>query len=456
MIESNEIQIAKECIRIALEKGADGARVSLNKCVSDSVTLLNGEFDKVAHSADRSIYLYLFVDGRYGTFSTNRLDPEELETFIGNAIEMVRMLGEDQCRTLPDIERTAKDAVTGQELGLYDPKYADSDSESRLAAANRLTIFRKINEQGTEGYRLISEECEYTDSYDDTFLTDSNGFEGRHTETTFSAFAEMTIEDAEGNKYSGFWWENSPMSSRLQIETIGKTALERAVGQIGPKARRGGKYKMVVDKVAASRLISPLITALNASSIQQKMSFLDGKLGQKVFSEGMTLMDMARTAGKSGSRLYDTEGVATKDAPIIENGVVKQYFVNTYMSNKMGISPTVEDMSRPCLMPYLKDKDLSDEEKEVSLKDILQLCGNGIYVTGFNGGNCNPVTGDFSYGIEGFAFSKGKITHPVKEMLITGNMTELWNSLIAAGNDLRESSRWYIPTIAFEGVSFSA
>ena len=213
---------------------------------------------------------------------------------------------------------------------------------------------------------------------------------------------------------------------------------------------------MVVDKVAASRLISPLITALNASSIQQKMSFLDGKLDQKVFSEGMTLMDMARTAGKSGSRLYDTEGVATKDAPIIENGVVKQYFVNTYMSNKMGISPTVEDMSRPCLMPYLKDKDLSDEEKEVSLKDILQLCGNGIYVTGFNGGNCNPVTGDFSYGIEGFAFSKGKITHPVKEMLITGNMTELWNSLIAAGNDLRESSRWYIPTIAFEGVSFSA
>ena len=118
------------------------------------------------------------------------------------------------------------------------------------------------------------------------------------------------------------------MSSRLQIETIGKTALERAVGQIGPKARRGGKYKMVVDKVAASRLISPLITALNASSIQQKMSFLDGKLDQKVFSEGMTLMDMARTAGKSGSRLYDTEGVATKDAPIIENGVVKQYFVN--------------------------------------------------------------------------------------------------------------------------------
>jgi PmbA protein len=66
------------------------------------------------------------------------------------------------------------------------------------------------------------------------------------------------------------------------------------------------------------------------------------------------------------------------------------------------------------------------------------------------------VTGDFSFGIEGFAFSKGKITHPVKEMLITGNIMTLWNSLVAAGSDARTSSRWQIPTLAFENVSFSA
>ena len=285
---------------------------------------------------------------------------------------------------------------------------------------------------------------------------DSQGFEGRHTETTFSAFAEMTIEDAQGNKYSGFWWENTPFSDKLDIGSVGQKALEKAVSQIGPKARRGGRYRMVVDRNTATRLVSPLFAALNASSIQQKMSFLDETVGKKVFSEGMTILDLARTPGRSGSRMYDTEGVATKNAPIIENGVVKQYFVNTYMSGKTGFEPTIEDISRPCLMPYIKGKDLSGTEKEVSLKDILKLCSNGIYVTGFNGGNCNPVTGDFSYGIEGFAFSKGKITHPVREMLITGNMIELWNSLVAAGSDARECARWQIPTLAFEDVSFSA
>jgi PmbA protein len=453
MITIHETDIARECIKVALAKGADSARISLNKCVSDSVTMLNGEIDKVTHSADRSIYIYLYAGGKYGTFSTNRLDMNEIEGFIENAVKMVQMLGEDEFRRLPDRDRMADDAITGQELGLYDNSYESIDTDTRLNKAQSLSIFGKVQ---ADGYTLISEEAEYTDSYDDTFVVDSQGFEGRHTETTFSAFAEMTIEDSEGNKYSGFWWENTPFMEKLSESEVANKALDNAVRQIGPKPRRGGRYKMVVDRNCATRLVSPIFTALNASSIQQKMSFLDETIGKKVFSEGMTIIDMARTPGRSGSRLYDTEGVATKNAPVIENGVVKQYFVNTYMSGKTGLEPTIEDISRPCLMPYLKNEDLAGAEKEVSLKDILKLCGSGIYVTGFNGGNCNPVTGDFSYGVEGFAFSKGKITHPVREMLITGNLVELWNNLAAAGNDARECARWQIPTLAFEGVSFSA
>ena len=99
---------------------------------------------------------------------------------------------------------------------------------------------------------------------------------------------------------------------------------------------------------------------------------------------------------------------------------------------------------------------MQDKEKEVSLEDILKASRNGIFVTGFNGGNCNPVTGDFSFGIEGFAINEGKIGHPVREMLITGNIMELWSHLTAAGSDARASSRWQIPSLAFEEVTFSA
>lgn len=467
MINNNEINIAKFCIESALRQGASAARTSLGKTIIDSYMMLNGELDKVTHSADRSIYLYIYADGRYGNFSTNRLDVEELEDFIGKAISMVRMLGEDVCRTLPEASRTASDAKTGRELDLYDESFEHSSSELRMERAGELTQFSSLKtESDAQGFitspewghsfHLISEECEYTESFEDNYVCDSQGFEGRHTETSFSTFCEMTIEDTEGSKYSGFWWEATPKFSELDLKECSRKALEKAVRQIGPKNRRGGRYKMVVDCNAASRLVSPIFTALNASSIQQKMSFLDESLGTQVFPEGLTIMDLARTAGKAGSRLFDTEGVATVDSPIIENGVVKKYFVNTYMANKMGIAPTVEDISRPCVLPYMKGEALSDAEKSISLKDILQHCGNGILVTGFNGGNCNPATGDFSFGVEGFAFSKGKVTHPVREMLITGNLIELWNNLIAAGTDARSSARWQIPSLAFEGVSFSA
>ena len=454
MITSHEISLAQHCIRHAVCSGASAARVSLNKTVTDSYTILNGELDKVSHSADRSIYIYLFADGRYGTFSTNRLEQSELEEFVVKAIEMVRMLGEDNCRRLPDPDRTAKDAITGRELGLFDDRYYSLDSEERLSNAMKLSKYASIRER-EQGFRLISEECEYSCTADDNYVADSNGFEGRHSETTFGTFSEMTIEDPEGNKFSGYWWQTCSRYDETDY-AIGEKALQRAVSQIGPKKRRSGIYRMVVDSTVSSRLTSPLFTALNASSIQQKMSFLEDSMGKQLFPEGMTLMDLARTPGKNGSRLFDTEGTATKDTPIIEKGIVKQYFVNTYHSEKMGIPATVEDISRPCLMPFIKGRDLQDAEKEVSLEDILKLAQNGILVTGFNGGNCNPVTGDFSYGIEGFAFSKGRITHPVREMLITGNILELWNSLMAAGTDARPSSRWQIPTLAFEGVAFSA
>ena len=454
MITQNEIDIAKFCISYAVEHGADAARASLSKSVMDGYTLLNGELDKVTHSADRSVYLYLFVDGRYGTFSTNRLEINELEGFITKAIEMVRMLGEDECRCLPEIERTEKNALTGRELDLYDEAYESSNAEKRFEKAKSISIYGKTEE--SEKYSLISEECEYSESVDDNYLVDSQGFEGRHTETMFYCFAETTIKAADGNKYSGFWWEAAQKENDLDCRSCSEKALKKAVGQIGPQKRRSGNYRMVVENNVASRLLSPIVSALNASAIQQKVSFLDESVGKQIFPEGMTLMDMARTPGKSGSRLFDTEGVATKDCPIIENGKVSQYFVSTYMSKKMDIPATIEDLSRPVLMPYLKGEDLSVDEKEVSLQTVLKKCSNGILVTGFNGGNCNPVTGDFSFGVEGFAFSKGKITHPVREMLITGTMIGLWNNLIAAGNDYRPSARWQIGTLAFEDVSFSA
>ena len=487
LIVKEEMESARHFMETALRLGASQARISLSKSVLDSFSVLNGELDKVTHAADRSIYMYIFAEGRYGTFSTNMTDADKAEDFVGKAIETVKMLAPDPHRRLPAPARTAKDALTGREAGLYDEEYGKVTSEERLAAALSGALMcgedkrkggltgtlvpekdRQADKNGAEtgmpagdNWKMISEECEYSDSVDDNYTIDSQGFAGRHTETSFAFCSEVTIADKDGNRFSGYWWESSPFRGGLDLKDCSAAALRKAVSQIGPKRHRSGKYSMVVDRSVSSRLVSPLFSALNAMAIQQKNSFLDGSLGQKIFPEGMTIMDLARSCGRPGSRLFDTEGVATADAPVILDGVVKEYFVNTYMASKTGFAPTIEGVSRPVLMPFIQGRNstgtgLVSEEKEVSLQDILRRCGSGIYVCGFNGGNCNQTTGDFSYGIEGFAFKDGKITHPVREMVITGNMISLWNSLLAAGSDARACTRWQIPTLAFEGVDFSA
>ena len=446
ILTPEELAFTRKCMAHALEKGVQKIRVTASKSTMDLIATLNGDMDKVTHCMDRSISIAVFVDGRYGTFATNRFDEESLDGFLDRAISTTRMLAEDRFRDLPALERTAKDAVTGLELNLYDDAYETMTPEKRLQLALDASLFGK--KDGNGKWTLISEEGEYSDSVFDTYVIDSGGLECRHIETSFEYGVEMTVEDSEGDKYSGYWWDGTPKLKDLTIGECCPEALRRAVAQIGPKSHRGGKFNMVIDSEVASKVVSPVLRALNAYAIQQNNSFMTDSIGKKIFPEGLSIMDCCRNEGETGSRYFDSEGVATVPSPIVEKGTVRNYFINTYMAGKTGMAPTIEDAIRPKVMPY--------PQAGLRLKDILKMCGSGIYVTDFNGGNSNSSTGDFSYGVEGFAFKDGRITHPVREMVVTGNFLTLWSHLIACGDDARLCMSKLIPTLAFSDVDFSS
>ncbi len=235
------------------------------------------------------------------------------------------------------------------------------------------------------------------------------------------------------------------------MENVGKTAFERAASRLNPKKLKSGLYTMVLENTVSSRVVAPIISALNGGAIQQNNSFLRDKLGKKVFSDKFQLTDTPHIYGAAGSRFFDGEGIATSDMNIIENGVVNTYFINTYFSRKLGMPVTIEGPSVP-LCKYSANNAINSSR---TLNDVLKSCERGIFITGFNGGNSNTSTGDFSFGVQGFYFENGKILHPVKEMNVTGNLIKLWNNFIDAGTDPRETGRWLIPTLAFESVNFS-
>ena len=431
-------------LQCALDHGAAKARATLNKSSENLVATLDGGIDKVTRCEDRSLSLALFVDGRYGSFSTNKLDREALEAFITKAVGIVRMLAPDPCRDLPDPARCCKEATTGLEMDIYDPDFGSITAEDRCKAALEASVWGR---QGGKGWKLISEEGEYSDSEYSMYVADTQGLSCLHTETSFDYGVEVTIEDEQGDKYSGWWWHAAPMAADLKAAGCGTVALERASAQIGAEPAPSGKYNLVVDSDVASKMVSPMLGALNAYSIQQNNSFLVGSLGKQVLPEGLTILDLPHLKGQTGSKLFDSEGVATSEAPIVEKGVVRRYFINTYMSGKLQMEPTLEEAIRPKVCGWPREG--------LTQQDILAMCGSGILVTEFNGGNSNSATGDFSYGVSGFVFEDGRPVRPVSGMLVTGNYLTLWQNMIAAGSDARACMSKLIPTLAFSNVDFS-
>ncbi len=506
MIEDKETALARRAMEYALARGAAKVRVTLTISEEDLVATLNGQVDRITHCSDRSLSMHLFVDGRFGSFSTNKLEEKALERFIDDSISIVRMLAEDGFRDLPDPSRTCKEAVDGTELGLLDPAYGSIRPEMRRQTALAASVFNSappvhaatgghgladspaccsspaslrsahpsqpdgwdppvhvatgghgpagdeqqqasVQQAGAAAYTIVSEEGEYSDSIYETVVMDSNGLFCRHCENSFDYGTEVTVEDEDGEKYSGYWWDSSSRADGIDAAECGRRAVRNAAEQIGSEPVRSGKYNMVVASDVASKFVSPLLRALNAYSIQQNDSFLTGSLGKQVFPEGLTINDVPAIKGQTCSKLFDSEGVATMEGPVIEKGRVMEYFVNTYMAGKMGVEPTVEDATRPRLEPW--------PEAGLDQEAIMKKCGDGILVTEFNGGNSNSATGDFSYGIQGFLFKGGAIVRPVSEMLVTGNLLTLWQGFIAAGSDARSCMSKLIPTLAFSNVDFS-
>ena len=605
-ISGAEIEIADKSVQMALDAGASAVMVSLDKAKTEIYALLDGEIDNIRQTGDRSLTFNIYADGKYGTFSTNRFEEDSLRDFLCKAVETVRMLVADPFRGLPDKKDLAMDAVNGDEMGLCWYGYDSVSRDEKLEMAKRVSVFGEFSAPSSDrNWRVVSEEVEYNNTLSDTYLTSSDGCRCRQTETSFEVSSQVTVEDNDGNKYTGLWWDYGVSPEKVLSSECGRKAVEMAVMQIAPVNADKGKYTMVVSRLVSGRLLQPVLNALSSLSVYQKSSFLVDALGKQVFSKGLNVMDMPLEKGKSGAILFETDGRACRNREIITDGVVKENFTSIYMSRKLGIPPTSSCPNRPVLQPFVSEELLGGERggghcgvsgagldgsglggdcgevsgdvfgavsggergavlgavnggergvergavngagcgtelagglgaelcvvnggergvelgalnggergvelgavngggrraelcvvsggergvergvvngggrgtelagglgaerglkadsfvNEIAQKDILDLCGSGILVTDFNGGNCNSATGDFSYGVSGFLFENGKITTPIDSMLITGNMTDLWSNLLAAGSDPVPGMSRQVPTLAFKDVTFNA
>ncbi len=438
MKNNEKLSLAEWVIKEAIKNGADEVSVDISSGRGVEVEFREKKLDKLQEATTNALSLKVYADKKFSVYSTNDLKKDTLTGFVKEAVAGTKYLSQDEFRKLPDPKYYPQ--TTKDDLKIKDPGFEKIDTSERIRIASEI---EKAALETSD--QIISASAGYSDGSYSGVLVNSNGFAGEYTETVFSAGAEVTVKDQEGGRPEDWMYCSVRFFNELPpTDFLGVTAAKRALQKIGQKKIKSGKYTMLVENRAAGRLIGVLRGAMTARSIQQKASFLDGMLDKKIASEKLTVIDDPFLKKGLNSRFFDGEGLAAVRRVMINNGVLKNYFVDNYYGRKIGMDLTT---ASPANVLYEKGSRSFDE----IVKDIK----HGIIVNGFIGGNSNSTTGDFSFGIVGQLVENGEIIHPVNEMNLSGNAKDFFMALEEMGNDPYPYSSNMIPSMLFTEASFS-
>ncbi len=411
-------------------------RLTLMQNHEDRISIRDGEMEQMKHATSSSLAMELFVDGREGFFYTNHLHTDAVKSLIPQALQATILLQPDEDRTLADPTRYY--TGSGFDLKNCDSSLNDIDPDEKL----RLVMETDEEVAGADK-RIISRQSIYTDRQHQASYLTSNGFEGEESSTHCVLTSLTTVDGADGQHPMDGWGETRIFFNQLPRTGIAKTALQRTLRKMGQRPTQSGRYRMILESPCAQSFLNPILASLTGQALHQGMSFLQDRLHRQVLSAQMTLVDDPLIPGTRGACHFDYDGVATRKRTIFDQGRLETYFIDTPYGKKLNMPPTTQGTHHLIMQPGKQ-----------TLKEIIQQTVNGILVTDFNGGNCNPVTGDFSYGIEGFLIHQGCIVQPLSGMNVSGNMLDVWNHLTEVSNDADPWDVDLIPSLVFEDVNF--
>lgn len=427
--------IMQTAIQYALDAGCQEVKIVLNRESGNTIEWRDSKLYFVSGADSCNLTAGLFVNNRYSIVDTNQLKPSDLKSFITTNVENAKHLAPDPLRALPHPEKYYHDE--NPDLALTDPDFENIPFDDKSLCAENLCAEIKSK-------KIISKSASYDDIHSTTAIMTSNGFFGTSSYTRFSLSASVSVKGIDDERPEDYDFTADTHWEKLSKKGCGENALRKSLSKIGATRITPAKYDTIVDSRAISKLVKPLINALNGHAQYYKNSFLLNQKGNQILSPHLTIADSPRQQGMIGATYFDNDGIAANHLPIITNGRIDNYLISQYMGKKMQTDPTRGSTTI-----------LEISGGNGSLPHLIKLLNNGILITDFNGGNCNATTGDFSYGIEGYEIKNGIITHPIAGMLITGNMLQLWNSIQAIAADAPTFISWHTPSILFSGITIN-
>lgn len=435
------LALARDVCARARSAGADEVSVSVSRASEVSLTRRAHKLEQAQQATSLGVSLSLLVGDRFSTHSTSDLRREALDAFLERAIAATRVLEPEPERRQPPLEMCGRGA-TDAALDAFDASHAALTAEKRRELAED---FEAAVDALPDRGRMISATMYVTDSSSDGARVMSNGFEGEFRETGFGMGAECTLEEPDGRRPEGWAWYGANHRSDLpSAPTIAQELWRRAAQRLDARPIASGRYPMLLENHAVGRILGVLGGPLSGSELHLGRSCLAGKLGERVASPRFTLLDDPLIPRGAASRPWDGDGLRARPMPIIEDGVLRNYYLSVYYARKLGMDPTSGGRSNWVVPPGARSR-------EAILRDLPKC----IVVTGFLGGNSNGLTGDFSFGIQGLLCEHGEVTAHLSEMNVSGNLFEVLERYAEAADDTWTWSSMRSPSLLFEDVSFS-
>jgi PmbA protein len=428
-------------VEAAKRAGADAADAVAVRGRSSSVSVRLGKVESTDASEGDDMSLRVFVGKRVASVSaTASSDPKALAE---RAVAMARVSPEDPYQGLADAALLAK---TTRDLDLYDAttvSAADLRMHALAGEEAAMAVKGVTNSSGSGASAGLG----------GLVLATSHGFLGHYVATRFSRSVSVIAGEGTGME------RDYEFSSRLHFadldspETIGHKAGERAVRRLNPRKAKTATVDVVFDPRVARGIAGHLAGAINGASVARKTSFLRDKMGQQIATKGIVVSDEPLKVRGQSSRPFDGEGIEGEKLLMVEDGMLKHWFLSTSAARELGLTTNGRGV-RAASSVSPSSTNLAIEPGERPAEDLIKSVKSGFYVTEVFGQGVNMITGEYSRGASGFWIENGELAYPVSEVTIASNLKDMFLRMIPA-SDIDRNFGTASPTLLIEGMTLA-
>ncbi|AFT67684.1 MULTISPECIES: metalloprotease PmbA [Cycloclasticus] len=410
--------IAADILLEAKKQGADQVETAISVGQGLSVNARLGEVETIEHHRDQGIGITVYKGHKKGSASSTKLDSAAIKEMVSAACAIAKYAEEDPFSGLPEQQYLA---TTFPDLSLYHPWTISADEAIEMAVrCEDAARFYDKDISNSEGASIQTFEGTRV-------LANSLGFNHGYPASRHSMSCSV-IGERNGTMQRDYWYTVARQASAMDdAKKVGEMASKRTINRLGAKAISTRKSPIMFAAEVSGGLIGHFISAIRGGNLYRKSSFLLDSLGQQVFPSFIDIYEQPLLAQAMGSATYDSEGVATSARNIVKAGVVEGYVLSSYSARKLGMKTTANAGGV---------HNLTVKSGELDFNGMLKEMNTGLLVTELIGQGVNTMTGDYSRGAAGFWVENGVIQFPVEEVTIAGNLKDIYQSIVAVGNDV--------------------